>query len=101
MTKKETADFTLLFKADGTVELLDARNHTVWSSDNDDEFTEEFGNDMFSDEEDSEDILDYLNEHDFVNVDTDEIDIVENDLADESNDDNDGDDVIDGEFTEH
>lgn len=89
-------DFTLLFRADGTVELLDSSNNTVWSSDEDDDFTEEFGDDMFSDEEDSEDILAYLEEIGKIDSD-DEIDVVENDLTDEAGDDN----VIDGEFTEH
>lgn len=98
------ADYTLLFKADGTVELLNRREETVWSSDHDDAFTEEFGGEtFFNDEDDSEEILDYLDEKGIVDVSKDEIDIVENDLEDETDDD-DGDDddgdVIDADFEE-
>lgn len=97
------ADFTLLFKADGTVELLDRDNDTVWSSDDDDKFAEEFGGEtFFSDEDDSDDIIDYLDEQGIVDSSKDEIDIVENDLEDETDDDDDSgdDDVIDADFKE-
>lgn len=90
-------DFTLLFKADGTVELLDRKNTTIWTSDNDDDFGEEFdGETFFSDDEDSDDILDYLDELELIDLAHDEIDIVENDLSDETN----GEDVIDAEYKE-
>jgi len=90
------ADFTLLFKADGSVELLDRHQETVWSSDNDDRFSEEFdGETFFSDDDDSEDIIDYLDEIGLLDASTDQIDIVENDLSDESDD-----DVIDADYKE-
>lgn len=92
-----SADFTLLFKADGSVELLDRKNTTIWTSDNDDAFAEEFdGETFFSDDEDSDDILDYLDELELIDLANDEIDIVENDLSDETN----GEDVIDAEYKE-
>lgn len=101
MTTESTADFTLLFKADGAVELLDRDNETVWSSDNDDEFTEEFdGVTVFSDEDDSDDILDYLSDLELIDLAKDEIDIVENDLSDEAASDDEFRNVIEGEFTE-
>lgn len=99
----EKADFTLLFKADGSVELLDRRRNTVWTSDDDDAFIEEFGgNTFFSDEDDSEDILEYLEEKGLLDRDTDVIDIEENDLDDEidGDDDDDDDNVIDVDFEE-
>jgi len=93
-------DFELVFKADGTVELLDDAKAVVWASDSDDDFAEAFDGDFFSDE-DADEILDYLNDEDYVDLEVDEIDIVENDLADEvGSDADDGDDnVIDAEFT--
>lgn len=91
------ADFTLLFKADGTVELLNQKEKLVWSSDSDDNFIEEFdGETFFNDEEDSDDILNYLDEIEMINISEDEIDIVENDLNDETDDDN----VIDADYEE-
>lgn len=96
------ADFTLLFKADGSVELLDRYENSVWTSDDDDEFMEEFGGEgFFSDDEDSENILDYLEEKGFLNTGKHVIDIVENDLEDEADTVDDDDDVIDAHFEEH
>lgn len=91
------ADFTLLFKADGAVELRNHKEKLVWSSDSDDNFIEEFGGEtFFSDEEDSDDILNYLDEIAMINISEDEIDIVENDLNDETDNDN----VIDADYEE-
>lgn len=91
-------DFELVFKADGTVELRNKRNRLVWSSDADDDFLDEFGEELFDADEDSDEIIDYLEEKKLVNGSTDEIDIVENDLEDEAMDDEEADDFIDGEY---
>lgn len=98
----DKSDFTLLFKADGTVELLNDKQQSVWTSDNDEEFMEEFdGETFFSDENDSEDIIAYLHEQGIVDAEEHDIDIVENDLEDETDDDDDDDDdTIDGEYEE-
>ncbi len=85
------ADFTLIYRSHGTVELHDAEENLVWSSDSDEDFADEFEGDFFSDEEDTDEILDYLDAAGFIDLDEDEIDIVENDLEDESN-------VIEGKF---
>lgn len=95
VSEESAPDFELVFKADGSVELRDSAKTVVWSSDSDDDFAEEFDGDFFSDEDDSDDILDYLDEQGHIDLESDEIDIVENDLQDEADDD----DIIDGEFT--
>lgn len=43
----------------GTAKLIDSQGHTLWASDADEAFKDEFG-DEFLDEEDDADILDYL-----------------------------------------
>ena len=58
---QQAAD-ALLFTAHGTVQLLDDDDNVLWSSDDDDEFTDEFG-DEFLEEEDTEEILAFLVEH--------------------------------------
>lgn len=89
------ADFTLVYRSHGTVELHDADNKLAWSSDADEEFAEEFEGDFFSDEEDTDEILDYLNEQGLIDLDDDEIDIIENDADDESGY---SDNVLEGSF---
>ena len=49
----------LILRAHGPAELTNADDETLWASDADDDFREEF-NDEFLQEEDIEDILDYL-----------------------------------------
>lgn len=49
----------LVLRAHGTAELVDADNNILWVSDSDDKFKEEF-TDEFLNEEDSEEILNYL-----------------------------------------
>jgi hypothetical protein len=90
------ADFELLFHPQGTVELLDAEGESVWCSDADDDFADEFEGDFF-DGEDAEEILEYLDDNGYVDLDEDDIDITENDLEDESGDDS---TVIDADFVE-
>ena len=99
MTRKKTDyDFVLTFQADGHVELADSDEELIWSSDDDEEFLDEFGRELFNDEDDSENILDYLDEQGLLNVEEDEIDIVENDLADEAASDDEFSRVIEGDF---
>lgn len=92
------ADFELTFFADGHVELTNDADELVWSSDDDDEFINEFGREFFSDEEDSDDILDYLEECGHVDLENHDIDCIENDLEDETDDE--ADDILEAEFTE-
>lgn len=100
MTKKSTfkrnepnpPDFELVFHPQGSVELFDADGTSVWQSDADDDFADEFEGDFFSADDDGDEILDYLDELGKIDLDNDDIDVIENDLEDES-------DVIDGEFT--
>lgn len=100
MSHNAKADFVLLFHADGHVELLDRRQQTVWSSDSDDDFIDEFGQEMFNDDEHSENILEYLDEAGMLDLDEDEIDIVENDLEDEAATDDEVDDILDADYTD-
>lgn len=72
------ADFELVFDETGHAELKDSDGARVWSSDSDDEFSEEFDEDFF-DGDDADEIIDYLIEQGHVGND-DEIDIVEIDL---------------------
>lgn len=88
-------DYELLFHPEGTVELFDRDENSIWQSDADDDFADQFEGDFF-DGEDADEILDYLNEIGKVDLDEDEIDIIENDLNDEAADTN----VIDADFTE-
>lgn len=96
--EEEAADFELVFTASGTVELIDCQtDETVWCSVDDDDFQEEF--ESFLDGEDSDDVIGYLHDNEYVNEDEDLIDIIEADLEDESlRDDADEDDIVEGEF---
>lgn len=58
----------LVLRAHGPVELLNSNDETLWASDADDDFREEF-NDEFLQEEDIGDILDYLEEHEIISAD--------------------------------
>jgi len=98
---KRCADFELVFSAIGAVHLFDTvAQRTVWSSDDDEEFAEEFDGDFF-DGNDEDEILEYLAEKEFVDDDT-EIDIIEEDADgddDETGDVDDDDNIIDADFT--
>lgn len=56
--KLKDAD-ALLLTAHGTAQVLDAEDNVLWSSDDDDAFTDEFS-DEFLEESDVEDILEFL-----------------------------------------
>jgi predicted dithiol-disulfide oxidoreductase (DUF899 family) len=58
----------LILRAHGIAELVDAREKTVWSSDADEDFKEDF-NDEFLTEEDADDVLDYLVDNDVISED--------------------------------
>jgi hypothetical protein len=58
----------LILRAHGPVELVNANEEILWASDSDDDFREEF-NDEFLQEEDLEDILDFLEEFEFIDAD--------------------------------
>lgn len=58
----------LILRAHGPVELLNSDQETLWASDADDDFREEF-NDEFLQEEDIPEILDYLEEHEILSLD--------------------------------
>jgi predicted dithiol-disulfide oxidoreductase (DUF899 family) len=58
----------LILRAHGIAELVDAREKTIWSSDADDDFKEDF-NDEFLNEEDADDVLDYLVDSDIITED--------------------------------
>ncbi|MGH7144768.1 MAG: hypothetical protein ACREJ2_11670 [Planctomycetota bacterium] len=51
---------TLLLRANGTAELLDARGDSLWASDSDEEFQDQWAGSMFLNESDVIEILDYL-----------------------------------------
>lgn len=79
MAEDTNADFELIFHPHGTVSLIDCEDDSlVWSSDADDEFTEQFnGDDFFDADRDSERIIAYLESEDYVNGEEDVIDIIE------------------------
>ena len=52
----------LVLRAHGPVELLNSNDETLWASDADDDFREEF-NDEFLQEEDIGDILEWLEDN--------------------------------------
>jgi hypothetical protein len=56
---KRTYPLELILRAHGPAELVNAEQETLWASDADDDFREEFNNE-FLEEEDIEDILNYL-----------------------------------------
>lgn len=78
------ADYELIFDETGRVQLKDHTGRLVWSSDNDDDFAEEFDDDFF-DGDQSDDIIDYLIEQGHLEGD-EEIDIVEVDLEEYDDD---------------
>ena len=55
----------LILLAHGPAELVDANERTIWVSDSDDDFKEEF-TEEFLREEDIPDILDYLRDEDII-----------------------------------
>lgn len=82
---EEAPDFELVFTASGSVELIDTNTDEVtWSSDDDDAFAEEF--DDYLDGEDAENVIEYLDENDYLDASEDIIDVVEEDLEDENSD---------------
>ena len=62
---KRSYPLELLLTAHGPVELLNSNEETIWSSDADDDFREEFNNE-FLNEEDIPEILEYLEENDIL-----------------------------------
>lgn len=62
---RRKAPLELVLRAHGPVELLNADEETLWASDADDDFREEF-NDEFLQEEDIGDILEWLEENDIL-----------------------------------
>lgn len=57
----------LILRAHGPAELVNSDDQTLWASDADDDFREEF-NDEFLREEDVEDILDYLFDAELISI---------------------------------
>lgn len=51
----------LILRPEGTAELVDSKDNTLWASDSDDDFREEDFDDFLT-EDDLDDILDYLAE---------------------------------------
>lgn len=51
---------TLLLRANGTAELLDARENQLWASDSDEHFQDAWAGTMFLNESDVPQIMDYL-----------------------------------------
>jgi hypothetical protein len=49
----------LILRHNGMAELIDSRDHTIWASDSDEDFREEFHNEFLT-EDDTDDILSYL-----------------------------------------
>lgn len=72
-------DFELILHPHGAVSLIDKNDddRLVWSSDNDEDFTEEFEGQEFFGDDDADEILDYLDSQEYVNLDEDEVDVVE------------------------
>lgn len=92
-------DFELVFTPHGSVQLIDMNeDKQVWSSDNDQDFAEEFDGDFF-DAKDAEEILEWLEEQDLIDLDDAEIDIVEEDADEEDSDVIDDDNIIEADFT--
>ena len=57
-------DYELTLRLDGTVALTQG-GEVIWTSDNDDEFLEEFGEEVFTDE-DADDIIGYLTDEGYI-----------------------------------
>jgi hypothetical protein len=85
----------LLFTETGTVELLDSDGEQLWSSEDDQDFRDEFGTE-FLDSEDTDDVSEYLIDIGHLE-DDEEIEVREGDLEDFDDDDDDG-EVIEGEI---
>lgn len=62
---KRTYPLELILRAHGPAELVNSNEETIWASDADDDFREEF-NDEFLEEEDIGDILEFLVENDLI-----------------------------------
>lgn len=87
-------EYELVIRHDGTLALTQG-GEVMWTSDNDDDFSEEFGEEVF-DADDADDVLDYLEENDYIPPDV-EVSIVdeaesESFEADEDPDDEESDD---------
>lgn len=101
---RRTTPLELVLRAHGPAELLNADGETLWASDADDDFREEF-NDEFLQEEDVGDILEYLEENDILSAaETDKfaneqwefnIETLEDSVKDPDDDDGDGDEEYD------
>lgn len=59
---------SLILTPHGTAELLNSKDETLWASDADDDFREEF-TDEFLSEDDIDDILDFLYENEIIDDD--------------------------------
>lgn len=66
MTRR-TYPLELILRAHGPAELVNADEETLWASDADDDFREEF-NDEFLQEEDIGDILEFLFDHEILSM---------------------------------
>lgn len=73
---KRSYPLELILRQHGTAELVNAHDETLWASDADEDFKEEF-NDEFLQENDIDDILDYLFNADIIS--DDELDNFEGD----------------------
>jgi len=87
----DEGELVLLFHKDGTVELLDrdiesGDESRIWSSDADDDFREEFPDESL-DPDDSEKVLEYLQDEDFLDSDELAAVVVESESDDETADD--------------
>lgn len=92
------ADFELVFSSTGSVSLVDCDNdRIIWSSDNDQEFAENFDGDFF-DASNAGEIIDYLEEQELIDESA-ILDLVEEDEDGEDDIIEEDDDVIDAEFT--
>lgn len=97
-----SAEFELVFSATGSVSLIDisdsATASLIWSSDDDQDFAEEFDGDFF-DAKDAEEIIEYLEDAELIDADS-ILDLVEEDEdGEEDVIEEDDDNVIDADFT--
>lgn len=60
MSGNDGTPSTLLLRANGTAELLDAGQSTLWSSDSDEDFVEQWAGTLFLNESDVPELLNYL-----------------------------------------
>lgn len=78
----------LILTPHGTAELVDKYNRTLWASDDDQDFLEEFDGDDFIREEDVGEVLEYLADVQLIeDEDIDEIDVEVQSLQDDGDDD--------------